>query len=292
MKPFNHESFFLSMNLNSTLLDTMPAHFEQLSRGFLYGDGLFETIRVFRGRVPFMHLHWARLEAGLKVLGFEVPAFWSADFFVQEILRTVRGNARVRISVWRAPGGLFFPTDNRPNFLITATALESDVFVWQETGLAVRHCLGVQLAIDALSGLKTLGGTRYVAAAMEARSAGVDDVVISNALGHVSEASSSNIFWIKGDTVFSPERTAGQVSGTFQQLLSAVLQQQGTVIVEKACTFADLLEADELFLTNAIQGIRWVQFLEGKELTCEKSIYFNKLTVKYLEAILNQKNLK
>ena len=96
-----------SMNLNSTLFDEPPASFELLSRGLFYGDGLFETVRVFEGKTPFMPLHWARLEAGLKVLGFEIPTIWSADFFSREIQRTIQGNARVRISVWRSPGGLF-----------------------------------------------------------------------------------------------------------------------------------------------------------------------------------------
>ncbi len=274
------------MNLNSNLRETLPEPLELASRGFFYGDGLFETIRVFRGRVPFMHLHWARLETGLKVLGFEVPAFWSAVFFEAEILRTVERNARVRLIVWRSPGGFWGPTDNSPNFLITAAALESDVFVWQEAGLHVRQCAGVQLPLDALSGLKTLGGTRYVAAALEARRLGADEVIITNARGHVCEAGSSNLFWIKGGTVFSPPQSSGQVSGTFQRILSRVLEHEGISIEEKACTFADLFEAEEVFLTNAIQGIRWVRFLEGKELTCENSIYFNKLTVKYLESIL------
>ncbi len=279
----------MSINLNEVLLDNLPEPLALSSRGLYYGDGLFETIRVFRGAIPFMHLHWERLEAGLKVLGFEIPAFWSGNFFEQEILKITQGNARVRISVWRSAGGFFFPTDNSPNFLITAAPLDTPVFSWQETGLKIRQCDSVRLPIDALSGLKTLGGTRYVVAAMEARAKGADDVIVLNERGQICEASSSNILWIKGGVVFAPPTTDGQVSGTFQKILSEVLREEGIYIVEKPANFTELLDADEVLLTNAIQGIRWVQFLEGKELTCTKSIYFNKLTVNYLARILNVK---
>lgn len=264
----------------------LPASMEQSSRALFYGDGLFETIRVFRGLIPFMHLHWARLEAGLKVLGFEIPAFWSADFFEKEILKVTQGNARVRISVWRAPGGFYFPTDNRPSFLITAVPLDSDVFIWQETGLTIRQSERVRLTVDDLSGLKTLGGTRYVLAALEARAKGADDVIVLNERGQICEASNSNIFWIKGETVYAPSPTDGQVIGTFQKILSGLLREEGILVVEKPTTFAELMEADEVFLTNAIQGIRWVRFLEGKELKCAQTICFNKLTASYLERLL------
>lgn len=252
------------------------------SRAIFYGDGLFETIRVFRGKIPFMPLHWERLANGLSILGFEIPPEWSAIFFEKEILRVAQANARVRISVWRAPGGFYAPTDNTPNFLITATPMESDVFNWQETGLTIRLSERVRLPIDALSGLKTLGGVRYVAAAMEARAKGVDDVIVLNERGQICETSNSNIFWIKGETVYAPSPTDGQVSGTFQKILSGVLRSEGIQMVEKPTTFAELLEAEEVFLTNAIQGIRWVRLLEGKDMDCHKTKYFNELTVKHL----------
>lgn len=276
----------MSINLNSEIIETMPAPLALASRALHYGDGLFETIRVFSGKAPFMHLHWQRLEAGLNILGFEIPSNWSAAFFENEILRLGGYNARVRLTVWRESGGLFFPSGNKPNFLITATPLDSNVFTWQETGLNVRQCERIRLPVDALSGLKTLGSTRYVLAAIEAREKGADDVIVLNERGNVCEATSSNVFWIKNETLFAPAPTDGQVSGTFQKILCAVLRHSGTQVVEKHTTFAALMESDEIFFTNAIQGIRWVRFLEGKEFGCKKTIYFNNLMVKHLEGIL------
>lgn len=276
----------MSINLNSEILADLPESLVQSSRAMDFGDGLFETIRVFKGCIPFLHLHWARLEAGMHVLGFDIPEAWSEAFFRREILKIVQGNARVRIRVWRSPGGLYFPTDNRPIFQITASALDSATFNLSKTGLKVRRCDKVRLPLDALSGLKTLGGTRYVMATLEARAKAVDDVILLNEFGHVCEASSSNIAWIKGETVYAPAPTDGQVSGTFQKTLFELLRGAGVTIIEKPTTFAELLGADEVLLTNAIQGIRWIQLLEGKALTCNKILNFNKLAVRYLEGLI------
>lgn len=270
----------MSMNFNGEVL--AEAHEAMGNRAMLYGDGLFETIRMFEGQLPFLPLHWERLSKGLQVLGLTTPADWSSGWLEREIRKIIQGNARIRLSVWRAPGGLFYPLDNTVQYLITAAPLESSVFNWQEKGLNVRLSERVRLPMDALSGLKTLGATRYVAAAMEARAKGVDDVIVLNERDRVSEASSSNVLWIKNGSVFSPPATDGQISGTFNKILCAVLAEAGIQVQEKPCTFAELLEAEEVFFTNAIQGIRWVRFLEGKEFTCEKSFHFNKLTVNYL----------
>jgi len=275
----------MSINLNSVLLPGLPEPLALASRGLLYGDGLFETIRVFSGRIPFLHLHWQRLEAGLRVLSFDIPAEWSAAFFEKEILKLSPVNARIRISVWRSDGGFYFPANNKPNFFITAAPLDDDGFTWQDAGLKIRRCERVQLPVDAVSGLKTLGCTRQVVAAMEARAKGADDVIVLNARGLICEATSSNIFWIKDDIVLAPPTNMGQVTGTFQKILSRALAAEGSTIIEKAATFAELLEADEVFLTNAIQGIRWVRFLEDKEYPGAKVFCLYKLTVNYINSL-------
>ncbi|MEZ4925752.1 MAG: aminotransferase class IV [Saprospiraceae bacterium] len=276
----------MSMNLNAEILPEPPDYQRNSYRAMEYGDGLFETIRVFRNKIPFMHLHWERLSRGMQVLGMNIPANWSAMFFEKEILKTVSGNARVKIVVWRSPGGLFYPNDNTPQFQIRGSMLDSDRFTWHERGLSVSLSAQVRLPVDALSGLKTLGATRYVLAAMEAHAKAVDDVLILNERGHICEAGSSNLIWVKGMTVFAPAPTDGQVSGTFQKILFELLPRNGFKVIEKPFTFAELSEAEEVCLTNAIQGIRWVRFLEGKELTCNKIVTFNKLMDKYLNDVL------
>lgn len=270
------------VNLNGQLLPSLPEAFALLQRAAFFGDGLFETLRSFEGQVPFWPLHWERLSQGLQVLGFETPPHWTAEYFEKTILQTVPRNARIRLTIWRSPGGLYLPEDNTPQFLVTAMPLQSDVFEWLEPGLEVCLCETVRLPIDSLSGIKTLNGARYVAAAREARAKGVDDVIVLNAHGRVCEATGSNVIWLEGDIVFVPPSFDGQINGTLQKLLCSLLQEEGWIVREKPAYPEDLHAADEVFLTNAVRGIRPVWKFEGTEYGSERTRHFNNLMVKHL----------
>lgn len=276
-------------NLNGRLLEAQPENFALLQRAAFYGDGLFETLRAFEGQVPFWPLHWDRFSEGLKVLGFDLPSHWTSDYFEKEITRSSPSNARVRLTVWRSPGGLYLPTDNTPQFLVTAEPLQSGVFEWLESGLEVCLCETVRLPVDSLSGIKILSGARYVAAAREARAKGMDDVIVLNTHGRVCEATGSNVIWLKGNIVFVPPPFDGQINGTLQKLLCGLLRAEGWEVREKPTSVDDLLGADELLLTNAIRGIRWVRKFEGKVLGHEKALHFNYLLVKHLAEKLAEK---
>jgi branched-chain amino acid aminotransferase len=278
-----------AINFNGQLLPNLPEPLALAQRAALYGDGLFESIRAFDGQLPFWHLHWERLSHGLSVLGIELSRVWDSDYFQKEIRRFSPPYARIRLSVWRSPGGLYFPTDNAPQYLVTAEPMQAGGFEWSESGIEVCLCETVRLPLDGLSGLKTIGATRYVAAAREARAKAADDAIVLNAHGRVCEAAGSNVIWVKGDTVFVPPPFDGQINGTFQKLLCALLRQDGWEVREKPCWPDDLKEADEVFLTNAVRGIRWVRKFEGAEYSCVKSRHFNYLMEKYLEKALSSK---
>lgn len=277
------------INLNGQLLPALPESLTEVQRAFLYGDGLFETIRVFNGLTPYWPGHWQRLSRGFKLLGFIAPVTWTESFFKAEIERIKYPNARIRLTVWRSPGGSYLPTDHTPQFLVTAEPLLVDFFEWLDQGLNICLCTSVQLPADTLSGLKMLGGNRYVAAAREAQSKGRDDGIILSTIGTISEATSSNVFWIKNGEVFTPAPGAGQVSGTLLSVLGSVLPTNGWKLHEKSATTKDLLDADELFLTNAIRGIRWVREFEGVQYGCKKTKHIHQLLNDDLKARMAEK---
>ena len=270
------------VNLNGQLLPVLPESFALLQRAAFYGDGLFETVRAFEGQVPFWPLHWERFSNGMKVLGFETPPHWTSDYFEKEITKSSPINARIRLTVWRSPGGLYLPTDDKPQFLVTTEPLESGVFEWLGSGLNVCLCETVRLPVDSLSGIKILGGARYVAAAREARAKGVDDVIVLNAHGRVCEATGSNVIWLEGDIVFVPPSFDGQINGTLTKLLCTLLRAEGWEVREKPTLVEDLLGADEVLLTNAVRGIRWVRKFEGAVFGHEKGLQFNYILGKHL----------
>ncbi len=254
----------MSINFNSELFDHLPEPLALAQRALYYGDSLFETIRVFNGRIPFMRSHWDRLSNGLQRMGYAVPTHWSGDFFKHQIRRTAPANARVRLTVWRSPGGLYCPTDDTPQFLLTAQ---------------------VRLPVDALSGLKAPNAFRYVAAAQEAQARGWDDAVLLNASDRLCEATSSNIFWITNGVVCTPPLSEGPVTGVARGLLPKLIAAAGLRFEERVAGFEAIQTADEVFLTNAIRGIQWVRSCEEKVLDCNQTNLLHQELVGHLRAI-------
>ena len=270
----------MSVILNEQVLDDLPAHIALLQRGLYYGDSLFESIRVFDGRIPLWEQHWQRLSGGLRTMGYAVPVHWTSQYFKEQIRRMAPRNARLRLTVWRSPGGLYAPDNNLPNFLLTAQVLDAEDYKWDTIGVALGLCKSVRLPVDALSGLKALNAPRYVAAAQEAHTAGWDDAILLNMHDRVCETTASNLFWLEDSVFYTPPLSEGCVTGTLRSLLLTLIPEWGYAMEEKPTTFARLQRAEEVFLTNAIRGIRWVK-------SCEKKSY-NFLKTKILHERLVQ----
>jgi len=149
--------------------------------------------------------------------------------------------------------------------------MESDVFEWLTPGLEIGCCDSVRLPVDTLSSYKTLNAARYVAAALEARARGWDDGILLNAYERVCEATASNIFWFEGDVLCTPPLTDGCVTGTMRKILLRLRASSSLPVQEKQATFATLLAADEVFLSNAVRGIRGVRKFEGRVFDSNKT---------------------
>lgn len=272
------------VNINGTLFDELPPEIEAVQRALYYGDTLFETVRVFGGSLPLWPAHWERLRTGSRLLDYDWPEEWSSDFFLRAIQTVLPGpQARVRITVWRSPGGLYCPDNNIPQYLVRAQALHGDCYEWQPLNMSVGVSESVRLPIDAYSGLKTLNAARYVAAALEAKRAGWDDALLLNANDHICEATGSNVFWWEDDHLCTPPLSDGPVTGTFRNLLLRAASVKGISVHQKSLSKKALLQAEEVFLTNAVQGIRPVRYFEEKEYRCSKTKELFEETVSFLK---------
>ncbi|MCC6725738.1 MAG: aminotransferase class IV [Saprospiraceae bacterium] len=264
----------MQINLNGHLLPDDAAVFGTSNRSFRYGDGLFETMRVVEGKLPFWYYHWQRLNKGLDCLGLERSPHHSSDFFLHEIAKLTKhkGNWRIRLSLWRAGGGLYTPEQNLIEFLIEASPLPSNQFLLNEKGLNLLFYPNETLPVSRQEQLqyfnfKLASSIPFVLAANFKKANGIDDCILFNTEGRLGCASSANIFLVKNGELFTPALTEGCVAGTMRSAIMDIAKALEMRVLEQPISKADLFDANEIFLTNAIQGIRWVNKIADRPKT-------------------------
>ncbi|BDS10078.1 aminotransferase class IV [Aureispira anguillae] len=238
----------------------------QTNRAFKYGDGLFETLRVRDGRILYLKDHFIRLSNGLDILKMQNPnAPLSFDEFQKILTDFIRiqsdTNLRIRITFFRQEGGLYSPQQQDYHYQIEATVLQDAQYKLNTQGLTLGICTAVQLPIDQLSNLKTISALPYVLAGIEKQQAGWDDCFLINSKGNIAESIAANIFMVKGQQIYTPALTEGCIAGVMRCQIIRLANKLGLKLIETSIQQEDLLQADEIFLTNAIRGIQWVKQL-------------------------------
>ncbi|MEZ4919593.1 MAG: aminotransferase class IV [Saprospiraceae bacterium] len=227
-----------------------------LERAWLYGDRLFESMVCFEGKIPFLSNHINRLHAGVKAQGMLWPDHWNVEFWMDEFQKLELENARIRLLVVRAAGGYYQASQKGVHSLVQVSPLTAPAWSWPDRGLEMGLAADIRIPADRIGRYKTHNASRYVVAMEEAREQGWDDVFIQNIQNEVAEASSSNVFcWIE-NTLITPPLESGCVAGVAREIICAFAQSQGLVVRENPLTFAMVLQSDECFLCNAVQGIR------------------------------------
>jgi branched-chain amino acid aminotransferase len=241
-----------------------------LNRSFKYGDGLFETLRVIDNKVVFLKEHFERLENGFQILGFDKPSGFSAKWFENQILNYLVENInnanlqnwRVRISFWRNSTGFYCPENNTVAWSIETTPLADSNYVLNAQGFEIGIYNDVKISADILSSVKSCSGLPYVMAAIYKKKMGWDEAIILNSKDRIAELSSSNIFILKSKQLFTPSLDEAALPGVCRRLIIETAENIGLNVLECPLYTADLEAADEIWLTNAISGIRWVNKLQ------------------------------
>lgn len=246
---------------NHEILDPASCHISPDSRGFRYGDGFFETMRLVNGRLPLGSFHLDRLFASLQQLKFTTPPEWTPVYLDRRIRELVKVNgheqsARVRVTVFRGEGGLYGHLDHTPQLLIQSWALPAAV--WNENGLTVDIYRKARKAADDFSHIKSNNYLCYAMAALWAGEQQLDDALVLNANGRIADTTIANVFIVHDGVLKTPPLEEGCVSGVMRRYLLAAIRSEGTEVQEVPVTEPMLAEASELFLTNALSGIRWV----------------------------------
>ena len=246
------------------------------NRGYRYGDGLLETMKVLNSRILLAGYHFERLFTSFSLLKYEIPGLVTKEKLEQDILHLCTRNgceklARVRLSVFRGNGGLY-EDDKMLQYLIECWPLNESVNKLNENGLVIDIYPDAQKSCDKFSNLKSANFLPYTMAAHYAKENKLNDCLVLNATGSIADSTIANVFIIKNDVVITPGLEAGCINGVMRRHLLAKMPDAGYAVRETSVLVTDIETADEIFLTNAVNGIRWVRQFKDMIYTNVKTV--------------------
>jgi branched-chain amino acid aminotransferase len=250
--------------LNGRLVEAADATVPALDRGVLWGQGLFETMRVYDGRVWALDDHLVRLHAGAEVIDVPVP---EASEVARAIDEVVAANdlkdAGTRITITRGSGPVDpqADADQPPNVIVTAWPLR-DYTELYDKGVALVTIAG---GGRPLAGLKTTSYVMSVAGRVIAKRAAADDALFLGESGRVLEATGSNLFVVEGESIITPPLEEGILPGVTRRHLMAVAPRAGFVVREEPVTLSQLFACDEVVLTSSLREVYPARTVDGRD---------------------------
>ena len=272
--------------LNGKFVPENRATVSVFDRGFLYGDGLFETMRVVGGRPFRWREHWVRLEAGAKFLKIKLPYRQAAA--LRHVLALIRKNrmsdSLLRVTVSRGIGvrGYSPIGATRPTFTMTLhdAPKPGGIGQWSLMTSSFRLPAGERLAR-----YKTANKLPQILARAEADAAGANEALLLNTDGFVAEGASSNLFWIENRTVCTPPLAGGILSGVTREVVREICRRLKISFREKNIRPKELKRASGVFLTLSTLGVVEAKSLDGMKL--KRSPLVRELAQKYNELLFN-----
>lgn len=246
--------------INGHRTDPEGPHVSAFDRGYMRADGLFETLRSYDGVAGCLERHIARLRRGATVLGIRVPDDVGAMVAAAATAAAEAGwaNAAVRVSISRGVGDLTMvpPTDTQPTVVVTATPLSVKAMAPQyEKGIALHVASGTRNEQSITSGVKTLGYAEAVIAFNAAIASGFDEALFLDTEGHVSEATTANIFAVRAGGLHTPPLTCGILAGITRELVLEIANREKIPVAERVMHPEELYGADEVFITSSIREL-------------------------------------
>ena len=257
------------------------------NRAFLYGDGVFETMKIVNYKILFFEDHYFRLMASMRILRMEIPMNFTMEYLENEILNLARINnfqsaARVRFTVFRNDGGYYLPNSNEISFLINIKPLENQLYKIENSNYEVELFKDFYITKHLLSTLKTTNKILNITASIFAKENDYDNCLILNDSKNIVEAINGNIFMVIGNKLTTPPISEGCLNGIMRKQILNLAKKVDFLEVEEAIISPfDLQKADELFITNVISGIQPISKYRKKyftnQLTNELLIKLNTL---------------
>ncbi len=264
------------INHNGTLVSEDTAILKVGNRSFRYADGIFETMLYKDGEIRFLKFHIERLQRSMQKIHLEQVNKFDAYFvksMTEELIRKnnmIGQKIRVRLIVYREGEGLYTPQGNNPVFVLQVHKLEEPQRD-KKVGLIVGLYTEYKKPYSDLSDLKSNNALLYVMAGLHKDKLGYDDVLILNQEGYLCEALTSNVFVYYEKTLYTPALNQACIDGVMRRVVMDIAANEGIPVVEAEMGPEIMNQADEIFCTNAVQGIQWVMGYKQKR-------YFNKIS--------------
>lgn len=253
------------------------------NRAFLYGDGVFETLKIVDNKILFFEDHYFRLMSSMRIVRMEIPMNFTMEYLEEQVLSLVRNNniqssARVRITVYRNNGGYYLPKDKTVSFLINAVALESPIYKIEKNTYEVDLYKDFYVTKQLLSSIKSTNKIINITGSVFAEENGLENCLLLNDGKNVIEALNGNIFMLLGNKLVTPPVSEGCLNGVMRkQVLALARKIESLEVVEEPISPFDLQRASELFITNVITGIQPISKYRKKDF---ESKLANELLVK------------
>ena len=262
------------VNFNGNIQENSSILIEN-NRGFLFGDSVFETIKMLDNKVLFLEDHYFRLMASMRICRMKIPMNFTMEYFESQILNLIQSlnnsnSYRVRFTVYRDSEGFYLPKSRNVQFIVTASSLDSNLYVFGKEHYEVELYKDFYVSKQLLSTLKTNNKMLQITGSIFAEENGYANCLVLNDEKNVVEALQSNIFMKTGNVVSTPPVSDGCLNGIMRKQILEILKKiEGIEVKETSISPFDLQKADELFLTNVISGIQPVTKYRKKEYTTE-----------------------
>jgi len=243
------------INFNGQLGDNVLAQ----NRGFLYADGVFETMKIVENKILFFEDHYFRLMASMRIMRMKIPMNFTQEFIEKEILKCfdeVHSTGNCRMTVFRNDGGRYFPDSNEISYIVSSQPHHETSYFINKKYILVDLYNDFHIAAQLLSTLKTTARHINVLASIYANENDFDNVILLNEKKEVVEFYNGNLFLVFGQTIITPPLTSGCINGIIRKQILKIMSKSDTYqIIERPISTFEIQQADELFLTNINLGI-------------------------------------
>jgi len=277
----------MMINFNGKILDES----DQLSnnRGFLYGDAVFETLKIVNNKILFWEDHYFRLMSSMRIIRLDIPETYTPEFLKENIIKihqkkSLTGNSRVRITVFRYSSGKYRPESNTSSFIISSEEVRESNYILNNGDYKIDLFKDFYLDNQLISSIKSNNKIINVVASIYSNENGLENCILLNKNKMVVEFINSNIFTVNQGKIYTPKLSSGCLNGVMRKNLINILRLNSFEVFEEDISTFDLTKSDEIFGTNIIQGLFSVTNYRNK-------YYSNSISLKILNLLNNHINL-